>query len=53
MNYAVLAPNVVDLAEYRRTLSQLINITQGLATGQPPWASPDAPCNRPIPALNG
>ena len=53
MNYTVLLPNVVDLADYRRTLSQLVNITQGLVTGQPPWTSPGAPCNRPIPALNG
>ncbi|CAK0786944.1 hypothetical protein CVIRNUC_010158 [Coccomyxa viridis] len=53
MNYTVLSPNVVDLADYRRTLSQLVNITQGLVTGQPPWTSPGAPCNRPIPALNG
>ena len=53
MNYTVLVPNVVDLADYRRTLSQLVNITQGLVTGQPPWTSPGAPCNRPIPALNG
>ena len=53
MSYSVLVPNVVDLDNYRRTLSQLVNITKGLVTGQPPWTSQGAPCNRPIPALNG
>lgn len=53
MNYTAFAPSVVDLDNYRRTLSQLINVTMGLVTGQPPWTSPGAPCNRPIPALNG
>ena len=53
INYTVYVPNVVDLENYRKTLSQLTNVTQGLVTGQPPWTSPGAPCNRPIPALNG
>lgn len=53
MNYTVMVPGIVDLPAYRSTLSQLINITQGLVTGQPPWTSAGAPCNKPIPALNG
>ena len=53
MSYTAYIPNVVDLDNYRKTLSQLINITRGLVTGQPPWTSPGAPCNTPIPALNG
>ena len=53
MSYIVSVPNVVDLANYRKTLSQLVNITQGLVTGQPPWTSPGAPCNKPNSALNG
>lgn len=53
MNYTVYVPNVVDLDNYRTMLSQLINITSGLVTGQPPWTSAGAPCNRPIPALHG
>ena len=53
MNYTNFTPSVVDLQGYLQTLSQLINVTKGLVTGQPPWTSPGAPCNRPIPALNG
>ncbi len=52
ITYTPFAPSVVDLDNYRRTLSQLVNVTKGLVTGQPPWTSHGAPCNRPIPALN-
>jgi hypothetical protein len=50
-NYTLLTPNVVDLAAYQAALAQLVQITQGLVTGQPPWQASGSPCNQPIPAL--
>ena len=50
-NYTLLTPNLVDLAEYQAALGQLLQVTQGLVTGQPPWQASGSPCNQPIPAL--
>ena len=50
-NYTLLTPNVVDQAAYQAALGQLVQVTQGLVTGQPPWQSAASPCNQPIPAL--
>ena len=52
-NYTLITPNVVDLAAYQAELASLVQIVQGLVTGQPPWQSPGSPCNSPIPALQG
>lgn len=51
MNYTVLIPNVVDLSQYLAALRDLTQVVQGIATGQPPWTSPGAPCNQPVPAV--
>jgi hypothetical protein len=51
INYTVITPSVVDLPAYMNALDDLTEIVQGIATGQPPWQSPGAPCNMPVPAV--